>query len=358
MAKRLPPGIRAKRNKLEIRIYGNGGVIHQETLDLDPTNPLHLKRAVKYHAEVQMRLRLGLPLEDDQIPAHLQFFPLMAAEYIKTHTGKDSTITSYIQILEKYWIPLFKNSPCSAITTREIKLALSDIPVSGKTRDNILGVLRGVLNHAEISPNPAAVIKTKKRQSKPIERYRPDERDRILACMTGASYVYFALFFGCGFRPGEMMGLLRNDFDGENWHVHQQIVRGKIVRSTKTGQRRKVYVPMWVRKAMKEMPTRIDSPYFFVNEDGGFFKDTRVFARAWTAAHERKQIRYRVPYTCRHTRAAELLSKGALPAQAAKQLGHSVQVFYNTYSEMIDEYSGDKDYTPFEPLPHTEHHRK
>ena len=66
--------------------------------------------------------------------------------------------------------------------------------------------------------------------------------------------------------------MLRNDFDGQEWHVHQQIVRGLIVPSTKTGHRRKVYIPLWVRQVIKSMPTRIDSPYFFVNEDGGFLK--------------------------------------------------------------------------------------
>jgi len=32
-------------------------------------------------------------------------------------------------------------------------------------------------------------------------------------------------------------------------------------------------------------------------------------------------------------------------------------VFYNTYAEMIDEYSADRDLSQFEPLPETEHKR-
>lgn len=162
---------------------------------------------------------------------------------------------------------------------------------------------------------------------------------------------------GCGLRPGEICGLLRNDFDGQEWYVHQQIVRGKVEDSTKTAHRRKVYVPDWVKAAIKTVPPRIDSPYFFVNENGDYFNDTKKFNRAWRKAHTRKQIHYRKPYACRHTRAAELLSKGVLPPLAAKQLGHSTAVFLNTYAEWIDEYASDKDFSQFEPLPGTEHKR-
>ena len=48
---------------------------------------------------------------------------------------------------------------------------------------------------------------------------------------------------------------------------------------------------------------------------------------------------YRIPYTLRHTRAAELLSRGVSIPLAAKQLGHSPAMFLNTYSEFIEEYS-------------------
>ena len=169
--------------------------------------------------------------------------------------------------------------------------------------------------------------------------------------------MYFALFYGCGLRPGELKGLLRTDYDGEHWHIHQQIVRGRLVNSTKTAHRRKVYVPDWVKTAIKTIPPRIDSPYFFVNAIGGFFKDTRKFNRAWKKAHERKQIRLRDPYTCSHTRAAELLSMGLMPPECAVQMGHSTAVFLNTYSEFINEYAANQDPRRFEPLSSTAYKR-
>ena len=357
MDKIFPTGIKPRGNGLEVRITQQGKVVYQEIIAADPNNAADVRRVKRHRDDTKVKLRLGLAFENEQHPTHLLFFHRMAQEFLKTHEGKHSTKLGYLNSLNKYWIPIFGKRPCASITTREIKLALANMPVCSKTRNNILGPLKGVLDYAEVIPNPAAAIKTKKAQTKPIERYTPIERDKIMSCFNNDIYVYFALFFGCGFRPGEMKGLLRNDFDGEHWHVHQQIVRGKLVDSTKTGHRRKVYVPMWVREAMRTMPPRIDSPYFFTNEEGSYFKDTRRFNRAWKKAHDRKQIHYRKPYCCRHTRAAELLTKGVLAPLAAKQLGHSTEVFLNTYSEWIDEYAENRNLEQFEPLPETTHKR-
>jgi integrase len=47
-------------------------------------------------------------------------------------------------------------------------------------------------------------------------------------------------------------------------------------------------------------------------------------------------VRHREAYQTRHTYATMLLMAGANPAWAAKQLGHSVQVFLKVYSKWID----------------------
>lgn len=348
---RYPVGLYPSGQGIRIKLFKNGKVAHQETIICDPFSKSDIRRVAALRAELKVKLNLGLAFVEESAPSELQPFSVMAQEYIETHEGKYSTVLSYIGILNKYWIPLFGNLPCSSITKRDIKRARAEQNVSGKTRDNILGALRGVLDHAEVSPNPAKLIKTKKKQTASIDRYSPTDRDKLLSCFSGDTYVYFALLFGCGMRPGELKGLLRTDFDGNHWHVHQQVVRGKLVGSTKTGHRRKVYVPDWVKAAIKTIPSRIDSPYFFINADGSFFKDTRKFNRAWKKAHDRKQLHYRIPYAARHTRAAELLSMGLLPPDAAVQMGHSTHVFLTTYSEFINEYAANQDPRRFEPLP-------
>ena len=64
-----------------------------------------------------------------------------------------------------------------------------------------------------------------------------------------------------------------------------------------------------------------------------------LMAIAWRKAHKDTGLAYRIPYTCRHTRAAELLSANVNPAAAAKQMGHTVEMFLRTYSEFIEEYA-------------------
>ncbi len=86
---------------------------------------------------------------------------------------------------------------------------------------------------------------------------------------------------------------------------------------------------------------------------GGPYLDTDVFLAAWKEAHTALGIRYREPYVCRHTKAAELLSTGVHYADAAKYMGHTVEMFLRTYSEWIEEYAGlaDQDDSRFEGVP-------
>jgi len=269
---KYPRGIYKHGDNLRIRIWNKGKIAYQETISCDPFSKSDIRRVAKLRAELSVKIGLGLSFIEESAPSELQAFSAMAQEYIETHTGKYSTVLGYIGILNKYWIPLFGKHPCVAITKREIKLALASMDVKSKTRDNILGVLRGVLDYAEVPLNPAALIKVKKQQSKAIERYTPEERDKILNCFVGDVYVYFALLFGCGLRPGEITGLLRNDFDGTDWHVHRQIVRGKVVESTKTAHRRKVYVPDWVKTALKTIPQELIVPIFSLMTTVDFLK--------------------------------------------------------------------------------------
>lgn len=82
--------------------------------------------------------------------------------------------------------------------------------------------------------------------------------------------------------------------------------------------------------------------------------DTEIFNTAWRAAFDadpikrKHRIPYRIPYTCRHSRAAEMLSIGIAPGDAAKQLGHSLEMFYRVYAEWIEDYADATDFSRFQ----------
>lgn len=64
----------------------------------------------------------------------------------------------------------------------------------------------------------------------------------------------------------------------------------------------------------------------------------------WRPCLKHLGIRYRSPYETRHTYATTMLMQGVAPAFAARQLGHSVEMFLRTFTRWIErrtERSGD-----------------
>ena len=330
-----PTGIRPQGAGLRIFIYQNGNLQHSETLKGD-CGPRHIKAAIKRRAELLALYKRGLSITQESIDS----FKDAAQEYMNLLDAKHSTVTSYRNIIRRYWLPKFEKLPVTTISTKEIKLALASFDVSPKTKKNLLIPLRGVLDHAEVNPNPVNAVKIKQRQKEQVQRYTPAERDKLLSQLEGDIKAYFVLMFGCGLRPGEVLGLKWCDYRDGQLNIEKQITRRRLEPSTKTGYRRRVFVPQWVRPYLN-LETRFTSEWIFANAKGNHHQDTDRFNEAWAEAHKRAKVRYRIPYVCRHTRAAELLSSGVLPPAAAAQLGHSVEMFFRTYSEWIEDYSRD-----------------
>jgi len=162
---------------------------------------------------------------------------------------------------------------------------------------------------------------------------------------------------GCvGVWAGECLGLEWSDFNGEYLNVTKSISKRKLS-PTKTGATRRTYVPIWARSVIGEYSTRFSGGYILQNSLGGFHCDTDRFNARWKRAHSKARIPYRIPYACRHTRAAELLSAGVSPARAAQQLGHSVLMFLNIYSEFIEAYA-DQDMSDLEGVSNERSYRK
>jgi integrase len=340
-----PKGIRPAGKGLRIRIWKHGKLAHSEIV---PGNlgKAHVAAAVKRRADLAATVRLGISLHEND--RGVKSFAMVAQEYLSSLEAKRSTSLSYENILNRYWLPAFERWPVNRISTSDIKTVLSALPVASKTKRNILIPLAGVLTYAECNPNPAKGIKLKRHQKPPVSRYSPAERAALIARLEGQPQAYFALLFATGLRPGEALGLTWADWDGEEISVSKQITRRRKEGSTKTSVRRRVYVPQWARPYINALPSRFAGGHMFVNTKGGAYLDTDVFNEAWQKAHARARIPYRIPYTCRHTRAAELLSAGIDPADAAMELGHSTEMFLRTYSEFMVEYAANKGRSRFD----------
>lgn len=341
-----PKGIRPDGAGLRIRLWESGKPVYSETLKGDPTSAQLLAVATKRREWLKARHKLGLPLYADEITKR-QTFLEVRADYLSSLDVKRSTRMSYTALMKKYWSS-FDHLPADEIKAADIKRILASHDVSGKTKRNALIALRGAISHAEVHPNPVDRVTVRRGQKAPIARYTPQERDALLATLDGQVQVYFALLFGCGLRPGEALGLLWTDYDGEELDVSKQIVRRRVEATTKTSVRRRVYVPKWARAYLNNHTTRFEGGYIFQTGKGTPHMDTDVFNETWRKAHKLSRIPYRIPYTCRHTRAAELLSTNVQPADAARQLGHSPEMFLRTYAEWIEAFSGKNDKSRFE----------
>lgn len=366
-----PTGIRPRGRGLEVSIWRGKKRIYCEIIECDPHKPADLASVIRHRDDLMARYRAGLPINgESHAGKSAEVFSEAAQRYLYSLQISEGEIRLQTRYLNRYWMPAYANWLVTDITTASIKEILAGMGVKFKTQQNRLQPLRGVLDHAGVNPNPAKGITwpraRRKTQKEPVERYRPAERDALIARLdklavhfaalaqeqptwrnhslahwAAQARVYYPLLFATGLRPGEALGLDWTDYNGERLNVETQRADSIEKKHTKTGSRRSVYVPTWVRGRLDAHSSRFQGGAIFVGQRGKALAYTDRLNEIWRIAHEKERMRHRVPYTCRHTRAAELLSRGVQPAKAAKELGHSVQMFLQIYSEFIEEYSLD-----------------
>jgi integrase len=347
VARRWPTCISDSRGQPRVRIQKQGRVVFSQTLNVNINTKSGLAQAVRLRDQVKSRLLLGLPANvNDSSAKHL--FNEAAQSYMNQLGGSITTHVDYESIINSWWLPVFNNRILEELTTRDIREVLGARNVSCKRKSNALTVLRGILDLFDVIPNPADFKIKNTDQKVPKVRYTPEERHRLLSFFQGGERVYFALLFGCGLRPcGEVFGLEWSAYNGQELNINKVVARRQIKATTKTYVARKVIVPDWVKPILDNHSTRFQGGHILLNDKGTYFKDANRFNASWKAAHKKLKIPYRVPYVCRHTRAAELLSTGIEPAEGAAQLGHSLRMFLDIYSEFIEEYSAPKDPSRF-----------
>lgn len=350
VARRWPKCISDNDGRPRIRIQQKSKIVYDETLQTSINTKSGLAEAVRVRDTVKSRLALGLSATaSDDSEKHL--FSEIAQEYMNQLKGQLSTHLDYESAINSWWMPVFANRIAEEITTKDIRKVLNTRSVSTKRQRNVLIPLRGIFDYIDLRPNPAQFKIKKTEQRSTVERYSPDERSALLSALEGENLLYFALLLGCGLRPGgEPLGLHWPSYDGRTLDIHQTVVRRKLKPTTKTYVARKVVVPNWVKPILENHPTRFMNGPIFLNSHDRLYKDSDKFNAAWKQAHKTTDIRYRVPYVCRHTRAAELLSTGVEPIEASRQLGHSLEMFNRVYSEFIEAYCKPKDPDRFNGL--------
>ena len=359
-------GVEIRGNSIRVQFTLNGEVLRR-TLVVDgealPPTKSNLRYAHRLAAEIRERIRFGSFSLAEYFPADGdvgQPFTVgtQLDDWLSAQRLEVSTAAGYSSAI-RFWKAAVCDRRSSKLGDRPIRMlkhsdvltALASRPaLSGKTVNNYVSVLRKAMELAvvdkTIATNPVSTVPRAKHQKPLPDPFSREEAEAIVAYMVAhypapiANYVEFKFF--TGLRTSESFGLRWRDVDFAGMHllVHRAIVRGVEKLNTKTNTAREVILNSRALAAVKDQRkhTQIRDEHVFLDPryDQPWLEE-RAFRRSyWEPTLRRLGMRYRPPYNTRHTYATMMLMAGMRPAFCAKQLGHSVEMFFRTYARWID----------------------
>ena len=374
---------RAKLSGIEVRessirvLFSYAGKQRKEPVKVDgialaPT-PANIKYAARLVAEVKLQIAAGIfdyratfP-ESAQAPAPAGktgdelFFDLIDRWWDLLEL-KPSTKKQYGQQKDNFWKVHLPNKPVKDFVHSDIKGALRQGTwKSNKSRNNQLSIIRSVFDLAvmdkQIKENPCAGLEYADVQKRGPDPFTLDEARKILANVAEhysehvVNYLQFQFF--SGLRTSEAIALAWPNVDLNKGEVLVEVVNvyDEEQDSTKTSTARVVKLPREALAALLSQRRLTGSsgkifhdPYY--NEPWLYHRITR--AAFWTTTLKRLGIRHRRTYNTRHTFATIGLMAGVNPAFMARQLGHSLEMFFRVYAKWIDGQHDDRELAKME----------
>lgn len=354
-------GIRIRETSIQLG-FTLDGRFQRHTLMVDgrpmPPTPANIKYATRLRGEILDRIRHGTFSLAEYFPASAQGpTQLTVAGQLDTWLAgqriEESTKAGYESAI-RFWNERVGDKPLRSLKTSDILKALASRPLSGKTANNYVSVLRGAVELAVIdrvlTDNPVAAVPRAKHQKEPPDPFTADERERIIAAFAakhpGQVANLVEAWFWTGMRTSEIFGLRWTSVDLASGYlqVREAVVRGKEKDRTKTHRERRVRLNSRALAALQRQRQFTQLTGDRVFHDPRYstgWTDERAFRRSyWTPVLKALGIRYRRPYQMRHTYATAMLMVGMNPAFCSRQLGHSVEMFHGTYARWLD---GERD---------------
>lgn len=342
--------IRDAHLQIDLRAQGFG----KERLDLQPT-PGNIKHAERMRQEILGKIERGSFALADYFPDSPRVngdvgsltWKQVGAEWLvlKRKEVEHSTAHHYAQTLNSYHFTDWNAKRMLELDYRKLKAKLGALPDNPKTFNNIASVIKMVLEYgfkAKLLREPLHehIDMRTANKAKP-DPFTLPEVEVILGKIKderGRNHYEFAFF--TGLRPSEQIALRWDNVDLRAGTVLVDTARTRYEdKGTKTGDERTVELNSRARAALERQRklTQLAGGHVFPDVDGSGFNDTDGPLDAWWKAVMRVSgIRYRDARQSRHTYATLCLHAGLTPAWAAKQLGHSVEMFYRVYSLWID----------------------
>lgn len=267
-----------------------------------------------------------------------------------------STLAGYRRILDRIWRPhlghrLFRE----VIFSDLLEIAVRQGWVSKKTYNGGLTPLRcafafGYKDYLD-AQNPAARLESLRMMEKDRRRIDPftiEEAEEIIRALHQAwgeatgNYDEFRFF--TGLRQSEQFALQLRDYDADNGTVlvRRALVLGRIKDRTKNHEDRLVMLcprarlvldrQLALRKA-RPFDRTVNHPYIFFKDNGEPITELSYAYRRWRSVVERLTVRYREPYTARHSFVTWNLMVGKNFMWVADQHGHAPETMFTTYAK-------------------------
>ena len=344
MAEQTATGVLNKRGKCQIR-WAEGKIRRYETLPI-AYNKAGIDAARKIRAK-KIRAFLEGHEEDNHFVAMPTFGQMAQDKLNEIKLGKPSSYRSIKSRLNLYWMPALSGHLLTQVKPMHIQQIVNEMRRLGRSKKYIKVVLdagssvfsMGIENEF-IASNPAISVSKKfnkkSGKKKPIDPFVEKEIDAIFQHLSDEDKLFYSIRWYCGLRPGEVIALTRQDIRDGKIYVNKSRVEGHLG-TTKTETERDVPLHPQITKLMAKRVVDMRDPHLFLTYQGKPHKTGSHFGERFAKAMQLAEVRYRNPYNVRHGAACRMLAAGMRPGWCAEKLGHSLEMFFTTYAQWIDQ---------------------
>jgi integrase len=265
-----------------------------------------------------------------------------------------ATLIGYRKVLDGVWRPALGQRLFYDVSYSQLVAIADRRDWSKKTYNNALSVLRRAFDFGykdrPLEANPARGLRSarlRKTDRPKVDPFCMQDAEVLIAAIhrdwgeAQGNYDEFRFF--TGLRPSEQIALVMADIDVEHGviNISKARVSGVDRCKTKTGDDRRVQLcprALGVLKrqlALRERlvaARRIHHDYVFVYATGEPIQDLQVATIPWRKTLRSLKVRYRRPYTARHSSVSWNFMLGKNVLWVAKQHGHSIITMLRIYA--------------------------
>ncbi len=269
-----------------------------------------------------------------------------------------ATLRGYRKVLDGAWRPALGQRLFYDVRYSQLIAIADKRDWSKKTYNNALSVLRRAFDFGyrdrPLEANPARSLRSarlRKTDRPKVDPFNMHDAEVLIAAIhrdwgeAQGNYDEFRFF--TGLRPSEQIALVLSDLDLKNGilSINKARVSGIDRCKTKTGEDRLVELcPRALQVLRRQLRLRerlaadgkLDHDHVFVSDTGGPMRDLQVAEMRWRKTLRSLKVRYRRPYTARHSSVSWNLMIGEEQLWVSKQHGHSLVTMARIYAAWAD----------------------